>query len=338
MKEFADIVATGYAIILSVIAIFIIFRYWYYWKTKHSRIKIGQEKKPYRYFRYISIIAIPLLLAGLVCYIFTLQKGNLFAPYWAKLTLLALLTLLLITEICYNIHLQPKKANRIFNLIFGLAFLVLGVLLNKIYFDAKQYPDIASSVIIDLPFKGKWIASGAGASGLTNHHDRIRSQKYAIDIVKFGDNGKLFKKEGVANEDSYTFGAEIISPVNGMVVHLIDSLPDRKITDRDKLAGNHIIIEFQDSLFIALAHLKQHSISVKLGDTVEIGEKLAQVGNSGNTDFPHLHVHIQNSETYDIDTTTTYPIRFREFRRMRYGFWTNQNNQFLLSNDIIKPK
>lgn len=261
-----------------------------------------------------------------------------FAPYWAKVTLFALLTLLLITEVCYNIHLQPKKVNRIFNLIFGVAFLVLGVLLNKVYFDARQYPDIASCVIIDLPFKGKWIASGAGASGLTNHHDRIRSQKYAIDIVKFDDNSRLFKNNGVANEDSYTFGAEIISPVNGKVVHVTDSLPDKKIQERDKLAGNHIIIQFQDTLFVALAHLKQKSIKVKQGDMVQTGDILAQVGNSGNTDFPHLHIHVQDSEVYDIETTKSYPFRFRQFKRMRYIFWQNETNQFLLSNDIVKPK
>ncbi len=337
MKEFEDIVTTGYAILLSVIAVFIIFRYWYYRKTKLSRIKIRKEKNPYRYFRYISIVAIPLFLAGLVHYIFILQKGNLFAPYWAKLTLLALLALLLITEIIYNIHLQPKKVNRIFNLIFGVVFLIFGFLLNKIYFNAKQHPDIASSVIIDLPFKGKWIASGAGASGLTNHHDRIRSQKYAIDIVKFSDNDKLFKNEGVANEDSYTFGAEIISPVNGKVVHIADSLPDKKIQERDKLAGNHIIIQFQDTLFVALAHLKQKSIKVKQGDMVRTGDLLAQVGSSGNTDFPHLHIHVQNSAVYDIETTRSYPFRFREFKRMRYIFWQNETNQFLLSNDIVTP-
>lgn len=338
MKEFENFVTTGYAIILSVIAIFIFFRYWYYWKTKHSRIKIGQEKKPYRYFRYMSIIAIPLLLIGLVNYIFILQKGNLFAPYGAKFSLLALLTFLCLTEVWYNINLQPKKTNRIFNLFFGVAFMGLGVLLNKIYFDATQYPDIASCVMIDLPFKGKWIASGAGASGLTNHHDRIRSQKYAIDIVKFSDTDKLFENNGVANEDSYTFGAEIISPVNGKVVHVTDSLPDKKIMERDKLAGNHIIIQFQDTLFVALAHLKQKSIRVKPGDLVQTGDLLAQVGNSGNTDFPHLHIHVQNSEVYDIETTKSFPFRFRQFKRMRYIFWQNETNQFLLSNDIIKPK
>jgi len=74
------------------------------------------------------------------------------------------------------------------------------------------------------------------------------------------------------------------------------------------------------------------------GDSVKTGDILAQVGNSGNTDFPHLHIHIQNSETYDIESTTTYPIRFREFKQNRYGYWTNQRKQFILSNDIIKPK
>lgn len=338
MKEFEDIVKTGYIILVSIIAIFIIFRYWYFSKTKTSRINISIEKKPYRYFRYISILSIPLFLAGVINYIFILQKGNLFAPYWAKLILLALLTVVLITEIYYNLHLQPKKANRILNLVFGIAFLITGIFLNKIYLDASKHPPVESGVIIDLPFKGKWIASAAGGSILTNHHDRIKSQKYAIDIVKFGENDKLFKNQGIKNEDSYTFGSEIISPVNGIVVHVLDSLPDRKIKERDKLAGNHIIIQFQDTLFVALAHLKQYSIKVKKGDKVNTGDILAQVGNSGNTDFPHLHIHIQDSEVYDIDNTKSYPFRFKKFKRMRYIFWKKESNQFLLSNDIIKPE
>lgn len=118
MKEFENIVITGYAIVLSIIALFVIFRYWYYRKTKPSRVPIGREKLPYRYFRYLSIVALPLFLTGLVCYIFTFQKGNLFAPYWTKLALIGLFALLLITETGYNLHLQPKKTNRIFNLVF----------------------------------------------------------------------------------------------------------------------------------------------------------------------------------------------------------------------------
>lgn len=338
MKEFENIVTTSYTILLGALLLFLILRHWYYRRTKNNRIKIEEEQKIFRYFRYLSLIAVPLFMMGLVHYIFILQKGNLFAPYWAKVSLIGLLFLVLITETKYNIKLRPKNVNRIINLFCCLVFLTLGVWLNQIYFQATQYPKVDSSVLIDLPFDGKWIASGAGATGLTNHHDRIRSQKYAVDIVKFGDDGKLFKNEGLANEDSYTFGAEIISPVDGKVVYLMDSLPDKKITERDKLAGNHLIIQFQDTLFVALAHLKHNSILVKKGDLVQSGDLLAQVGNSGNTDFPHLHIHVQNSEIYDIETTTSYPFRFKNFKRMRYIIWWNENNQFLLSNDIVKPK
>lgn len=246
------------------------------------------------------------------------------------------MAVLLATEIRYCLQLQPQRANRIYNLIFCFLFLLLGFQLNRLYYKAIQHPDQASGIIIDLPFKGTWIASGAGASSLTNHHDRIRSQKYAVDIIKFGENGRLFENEGTNNEDSYTFGAEIISPVNGQIVHVTDSLPDLLIRERDKLAGNHLIIRFQDTLFVALAHLKQYSIQVKPGDRVQTGDVLAQVGNSGNSDFPHLHIHIQDGPVYDLETTKTYPIRFRDFKRMRYLFWQHRTDQFLLNNDIVK--
>lgn len=336
MKEFENIVLLGYAVLLGLITIFILFRYLYFRRTKQSRTRIGQEKKPYRYVRYITLIAIPLIIIGLINYIFILQKGNLFAPYWAKAALIGLMAVLLATEIRYCFQLQPQRANRIYNLIFCFLFLLLGFQLNLLYYKAIQHPDQASGVIIDLPFEGTWIASGAGASRLTNHHDRIHSQKYAVDIVKFGENGRLFENEGLNNEDSYTFGAEIISPVNGKIVQVTDSLPDQLIRERDKLAGNHIIIQFQDTLYVALAHLKQHSIRVKPGDTVQTGDVLAQVGNSGNSDFPHLHIHIQDSPVYDYDKTKTYPIRFRNFERMRYLSWQKQTDQFLLRNDIVK--
>jgi hypothetical protein len=263
MKEFEDIVLTAYPIAIGIVATFIIGRYLYYHKTRKSRIKIIREPKPFLFIRLLTVLVLPLLILGIVNFLFVLQKANLFAPYWAKVSLLCLLTLLLITELYYNICPLPKKINRVLSIVFLIPFSVVALLLNQTYLKAIEYPDEASSVFIDLPFEGTWIASGAGGSGVTNHHDRIKSQKYAIDIVKFGDNKRLFENEGVKNEDSYTFGATVISPVNGKIVFALDTLPDVKNTDRDKLAGNHIIIQFQDTLFVALAHLKQHSIQVK---------------------------------------------------------------------------
>ncbi len=336
MLEFEQIVKTAYWIILGLLIVIIVGRYVYFNKTKSRRINIQKEQTVYSLFRYLTILSLPIFRYGLVSFVFVLQKGNMFAPNWMKNTLLVLLTILLITEIIYNIELFPKRINRISNILFlGLSGFV-GIYLTNLYRSAQAHPPIEESIIIDLPFKGKWIATGAGASGLTNHHDRIASQKYAVDIAKLGNNNKLFTGNGVENEESHTYGAEVISPVAGRVVHLVDTLPDTPIKERDKLAGNHIVIQFQDTLYVALAHLQPKSIPFKVGDQVAVGDLVGNVGMSGNTDFCHLHVHIQDRPVYDIENGKAYPIRFREFKRKRFVFWSTVQNEYLLSNDMVE--
>jgi hypothetical protein len=43
------------------------------------------------------------------------------------------------------------------------------------------------------------------------------------------------------------------------------------------------------------AHLQPQSLKVKVGDKVKLGQTLGLVGNSGNSDLPHLHFHIVNA-------------------------------------------
>lgn len=336
MQEFENIVGTAYWIVLGAILLLLIGRFIYFIKTRDKRISIQHEKKIYRLFRYATIVVLPLFIFGIVSFVFVLQKGNMFAPTWMKNTLLVLLALLLITEVYYNIRLLSKRGNRILNVLFLILISGIGFYLNYLYLHAKSYPAVEDSVVVDLPFAGKWIATGAGATGLTNHHDRIKSQKYAVDISRVGEQGKLFTGAGVEKEESNTYGAEVLSPVKGKVVHTVDTLPDHPIRERDKLAGNHVIIQFQDSLYVALAHLQPNSIPVKVGDQVAVGQAIGKVGLSGNTDFCHLHIHVQDGPIYDIEHTKTYPIRFRSFRRKRFAFWTEGSDSYLLSNDLVE--
>ncbi|MCB0686190.1 MAG: M23 family metallopeptidase [Saprospiraceae bacterium] len=227
---------------------------------------------------------------------------------------------------------MPRRPARILNIIISVIFLIVGIYLNLLFISANKYPPVDQSVIVDLPFEGTWIATGAGASILTNHHDRIPSQKYAIDISRVGKNGKLFN----GAEESNTYGAEILSPVDGKVVYIIDTLPDHPVRERDKLAGNHIVIQFHDTLYAALAHLQPYSIPLKVGDNVQSGALIGKAGMSGNTDICHLHIHIQDGPVYNIETSKTYPIRFKKFQRKRFLFWHNQEDQYLLSNDWVK--
>ncbi|HHY35094.1 MAG TPA: M23 family metallopeptidase [Firmicutes bacterium] len=83
-----------------------------------------------------------------------------------------------------------------------------------------------------------------------------------------------------------------MSPTQGVVISAVDGLPDMDIgkSDRDNPAGNHVILETVDGVRLLLAHLRQGSIVVHEGRRVDAGQVLAQVGNSGNSSEPHLHI------------------------------------------------
>ena len=69
-----------------------------------------------------------------------------------------------------------------------------------------------------------------------------------------------------------------------------DQIPPK--TDVENIAGNHILIE-SNGIEILLAHFKKGSIAVKKGDIVTTNSFLGQIGNTGNTSEPHLHIHAE---------------------------------------------
>jgi murein DD-endopeptidase MepM/ murein hydrolase activator NlpD len=44
---------------------------------------------------------------------------------------------------------------------------------------------------------------------------------------------------------------------------------------------------------VLLAHMRRGSVQVAGGERVSVGDPLGRVGNSGNTDEPHLHISAQ---------------------------------------------
>lgn len=58
------------------------------------------------------------------------------------------------------------------------------------------------------------------------------------------------------------------------------------------IAGNHIVVEIGAHEYALYAHLKPGSVSVKAGDTVTAGQRIAAVGSSGNSTEPHLHFQL----------------------------------------------
>ena len=62
--------------------------------------------------------------------------------------------------------------------------------------------------------------------------------------------------------------------------------------DREHMAGNHVLLACGD-VEVLLGHFQQGSVRVREGEMVDAGQEVGRVGNTGNTDEPHLHIHAQ---------------------------------------------
>lgn len=68
----------------------------------------------------------------------------------------------------------------------------------------------------------------------------------------------------------------------------------RELGGTSSLLGNHVIVEHEDGSFAAYAHIRRGSVAVTEGDDVEAGQQLAEIGSTGNTSEPHLHVQMMD--------------------------------------------
>jgi Peptidase family M23 len=154
---------------------------------------------------------------------------------------------------------------------------------------------------------------------LLNHHWKYPQQRYALDLVGLGVSGRRAKGLFPSSREAYfCFGASIHSPLSGIVLKTEDGYPDLKVGESDlhHPYGNFIILQpsEHEEKQLVLAHLMNQSIMVKAGDTVQYGDIIGRIGNSGNTTEPHLHIHAQKIEN---GTVKGIPLRIEGHRFMK---------------------
>ncbi|MEO4001090.1 peptidoglycan DD-metalloendopeptidase family protein [Mesorhizobium sp. CAU 1732] len=176
----------------------------------------------------------------------------------------------------------------------------------------SRFLDYETKADLRLPFEGRWTVVWGGRTPNLNYHAVVSEQRFASDFLIQLD-GSTHKGEGLVLEDYHCWDRPILAPARGAVVAAENALPDQPIGEMDpeKPAGNHVVLDLGNDEYLFLAHLKQGSVEVKVGDTVESGQQIGTCGNSGNTSEPHLHVHMQN--TPDLTKGEGLPAFFNRY-------------------------
>jgi hypothetical protein len=109
-------------------------------------------------------------------------------------------------------------------------------------------------------------------------------------------------------------GTPVYSTTNGRVIKVDDQHPDREenvFNSSDKNnPENSIYIESDDGLISFYTHLKQNSC-LKLGERVQVGQKIAEIGNTGASTALHLHYAISKEDKSFSSGIRSLPVRFK---------------------------
>lgn len=160
-------------------------------------------------------------------------------------------------------------------------------------------------VVIGPPLTGPgWAALGSCCDG---PHRRglypingqwYLAQRFAIDFNQLDAQNRPGVGDPLSPDSFPTFGQPVLAVADGTVVVVADGDPDLRVNEPreeptpQNAGGNRVVIDIGDGRFAVYAHLRKDSVSVREGDSVARGQRIAEAGSSGTTGGPHLHFQV----------------------------------------------
>ncbi|MBN1641949.1 MAG: M23 family metallopeptidase [Anaerolineae bacterium] len=301
-----------------------------------ERMSVWDPRVPiaYRVSKLALALSVPLLALGVIYALsVVILYTTVVRPYAKALFYVTLCAWALLEAcLCFSIGEQLLHGPWFRQLAFwGTVSLSLPIAASLSWLIARSlpYPPTEACVLLNAPVRGTWLAGHAGASQITNIHT---THPYAIDILKLGPDGRFVNGSDRVVNNWYGYGEPVYAPADGQIVEVVDGFPCRPIGDGDVAnpGGNHVVIDIGNDKQVVLAHLAAGSVAVDEGAHVTSGALIGRVGNSGNSEAPHLHMHVQSA------SGTAVPFRFRSLQRKRWLFWMEVTNGYLIRNDWIR--
>jgi Peptidase family M23 len=164
-------------------------------------------------------------------------------------------------------------------------------------------------VVIGPPLAGRrWVVAAGCCSPASYHRTATlpvngifhSTERFAIDFIQLLPDNRLISGP-VSDLQSYKyFGANVLSVAAGVVVGRQDGQPEQTPpnfppdTVPPALNGNYVVIKMGRGRYAFYAHMQPRSLRVRMGQRVKRGQVLGRLGNTGNSDAPHLHFQIMN--------------------------------------------
>ena len=297
------------------------------WHARRGGLEYGLLRHPFRrdlrayllqclnHWLFLALFA-ATILAGTFALV-PAQVGSLFSlplpeliPYQPLVIALGVGTLVMAA-----LALVPRRRVQVAtNVLVAIGTVFLAVHLVRIYTPP------ADPVAIDPPLAGEWETVAGGRSTLLSHHYSTPYVRDALDFVRLDAEGRGYEGDPKRVESWYGFGEPVLAPADGTVVSVSDVHPDKPIgkTGLTPSYGNHVLLEIGNHRYAVMAHLKQGSARVSKGERVRGGQQIAAVGDSGDSLWPHLHIHLQEGPDLDHQARTV-PMVFRDVLLIRNG-------------------
>ncbi len=243
--------------------------------------------------RYLYEIIVLSIIIFIICLIYFV-KGRAGGLAWtAAIFVLGPLGVFLfwVQLVILIIRCFMKKKTRIVHMAASLLLAFpITILVGLIFIPYPDNANVSDAITLSVPVKGEAVLLG-GKDYKT--HAVWPSERYAYDILEQPYD------TGNADLQSYgIYGKEVYAPIKGKIIEIHDGEEDiaPNVENFTSLLGNYIYMRIEKTgTYLIFAHLKKDSISVKVGDIAEVGTLLAQVGNSGTTSEPHLHLQHQKN-------------------------------------------
>jgi hypothetical protein len=183
------------------------------------------------------------------------------------------------------------------------------------------------AIVLAPPLQGPRWYVGSGCCALPSAHRTVvivtnngtvhLPERFAIDFVQLDDEGRLFTGDPTRLSSYLYYGAPIYAAADGIVARTHTGEPDNPpgelppVVSLRNAGGNYVVVDMGEGRFAFYAHLQPDSLTVQEGQPVRQGQVLGLLGNSGNSDAPHLHFHVMDGP--DPLGSNGLPYVFRSF-------------------------